>query len=527
MLVARSRADGTGRDRGILVVLAVAAALVVAVPSSSCGLGTTGDTHAATGTKPPGCSETVSSVRSARAAVLAASGGEVVCLAAGSHGEIDLTSIDKPIANPVTFRGAANRATSVSRISFGGASGLVLEGFRIRFGVDSANQAVTNNITIRLNNIGGIRRRPNDGADAIHAIGAWPTAGQHAYLVERNYIHDTSGYGIRAQGDTPSWTVRYNKFERIGDADYIQSGFPADWVIDHNWFLGPSFRTYEDAHPDLWQSLDPNPPGTSVSFTNNRVHQTDGVTLGFIFGDTATDDGSYHHVRIVNNLMNRMADGEACQLANSIGLTFERNTIRAGANGWACRFGQIENSPASGYSIKRNVLTDSEVSLRGGPGHIICGPDHRSCAAVSRGRGKNVSDDRSAAGPGSIRGWKPKWSSDGWFRAQGLPFAAGHSLTPDDFAGWPFPPDTDAPQTTIAEHAPRRSQNGKVRFRFASDERDSSFDCKLDRKPFRSCISPCRLRRLGEGKHRFQVRAVDAAGNVDPSAAKHEFKVVG
>ena len=34
------------------------------------------------------------------------------------------------------------------------------------------------------------------------------------------------------------------------------------------------------------------------------------------------------------------------------------------------------------------------------------------------------------------------------------------------------------------------------------------------------------LKRLDEGKHRFQVRAIDAAGNVGP-AAKDKFKVVG
>ena len=32
---------------------------------------------------------------------------------------------------------------------------------------------------------------------------------------------------------------------------------------------------------------------------------------------------------------------------------------------------------------------------------------------------------------------------------------------------------------------------------------------------------------LSPGKHKFQVRAIDAAGNVDPSAAKDKFKVVG
>ena len=35
------------------------------------------------------------------------------------------------------------------------------------------------------------------------------------------------------------------------------------------------------------------------------------------------------------------------------------------------------------------------------------------------------------------------------------------------------------------------------------------------------------MKRLKKGKHKFQVRAIDAAGNVDPSPAKDKFKVVG
>ena len=32
---------------------------------------------------------------------------------------------------------------------------------------------------------------------------------------------------------------------------------------------------------------------------------------------------------------------------------------------------------------------------------------------------------------------------------------------------------------------------------------------------------------LKPGKHKFKVRAIDAAGNIDPSPAKDKFKVVG
>ncbi len=88
------------------------------------------------------------------------------------------------------------------------------------------------------------------------------------------------------------------------------------------------------------------------------------------------------------------------------------------------------------------------------------------------------------------------------------------------------PPDIDPPETEITKGAPNKTEKTKLRFKFTSDEPGSTFECKADKKPFRSCSSPKKVKRLDEGKHKFKVRATDAAGNVDPSAAKDKFKVV-
>ncbi len=86
--------------------------------------------------------------------------------------------------------------------------------------------------------------------------------------------------------------------------------------------------------------------------------------------------------------------------------------------------------------------------------------------------------------------------------------------------------DTDPPQTRIIKGAPNRLDKHKAKFRFTSSEPDSTFECKLDKKEFKPCESPKRVKRLDEGKHKFRVRAIDEAGNVDPSPAKDKFKVV-
>jgi hypothetical protein len=56
-------------------------------------------------------------------------------------------------------------------------------------------------------------------------------------------------------------------------------------------------------------------------------------------------------------------------------------------------------------------------------------------------------------------------------------------------------------------------------------EPGATFHCKLDRGRWRTCRSPKTYRKLRPGGHTFRVRAIDAAGNVDPTAAKRRWHV--
>ena len=95
------------------------------------------------------------------------------------------------------------------------------------------------------------------------------------------------------------------------------------------------------------------------------------------------------------------------------------------------------------------------------------------------------------------------------------------------------PPDTDPPDTEITKSPPNKTDKPKAKYKFASDETGSTFECKLKGKGLRKavkrfvdCDSPRKYKHLDEGKHKFKVRAIDAAGNLDPSPAKDKFKVV-
>jgi hypothetical protein len=91
-----------------------------------------------------------------------------------------------------------------------------------------------------------------------------------------------------------------------------------------------------------------------------------------------------------------------------------------------------------------------------------------------------------------------------------------------------FAIDSRRPRTRIAKHPPKliRTQRRavRVRFRFASNEAGVRFVCKVDRGLLRFCGRKI-SRRVGAGRHVIKVRAQDAAGNVDRTAAVFRFRV--
>jgi hypothetical protein len=89
----------------------------------------------------------------------------------------------------------------------------------------------------------------------------------------------------------------------------------------------------------------------------------------------------------------------------------------------------------------------------------------------------------------------------------------------------PLPPPA-APQTTIKKGPKAKSAKTTAKFRFKSSVAGSTFQCKLDKKPFKKCKSPKTYNGIKPGKHIFKVRAVGPTGLVDPTSAKRKFTVL-
>jgi hypothetical protein len=85
--------------------------------------------------------------------------------------------------------------------------------------------------------------------------------------------------------------------------------------------------------------------------------------------------------------------------------------------------------------------------------------------------------------------------------------------------------DTTDPDTTLGAAPPDSTSSGFATFTFSS-EAGAGFECKLDGSAWASCSPPKIYGELAIGQHTFAVRAVDEAGNRDPSPATRAWNVV-
>jgi hypothetical protein len=89
----------------------------------------------------------------------------------------------------------------------------------------------------------------------------------------------------------------------------------------------------------------------------------------------------------------------------------------------------------------------------------------------------------------------------------------------------PGPPPDTPPDTTITKSPRRESKRDGAKFKFTATEPGSSYECSRDGSPYRPCRSPKRYRNLPPGRHLFKVRAIDPAGNTDPTTASYRWRV--
>lgn len=125
--------------------------------------------------------------------------------------------------------------------------------------------------------------------------------------------------------------------------------------------------------------------------------------------------------------------------------------------------------------------------------------------------------------------------------SQSIRITIQSSTTPPPSSGGGGSTDTTPPDTQITSAMDTRGRTGKVvpdgsatsshsiTFSFSGTDNVgiSGFECSLDDSQYTNCSSPQSYSALSSGAHSFQVKAIDAAGNVDQSPATFSWTIHG
>ncbi len=356
-------------------------------------------------------------------------------------------------------------------------------------------------------NFGGTEIRSNfiEGAE----LGVWTKVGPNAAggnLIEDNVIGESSANGIRIEdkqnqvfGNTvyksadsgvllelPVPLLFPSENEIGGDTatdenNINESGGAAIEIVDN------SGNTEEDSFNEVGRNRGAKNAGLFIDLVGAANPGVIPPAFATAFQSSAGGSGALPGARI---RVFRKASAEPGELQS-----FLAETVANGSGEWKVSY------PAS--IPVGTIVAATQTSVLGGTSELATATSAADPATGGGGGGAGGSSGSGGGGGGGVIVCKPKVKS---------PCPGG--------------PDRIAPQTKIVKGPKGKVAKATVKFKFSSSEKGSTFRCKLDRKPYRVCKSPKKYKNLKPGKHVFKVRAVDSAGNIDPTAAKRAFRIV-
>lgn len=182
--------------------------------------------------------------------------------------------------------------------------------------------------------------------------------------------------------------------------------------------------------------------------------------------------------------------------------------------------------------IKDSVAPTGSIVINGGAEYTTSTSVILSLSCSDSGTG---CDDMRISNDGvfDTELWEPFSSSKGWPLAS----CGGSRTVYAQFRDESNPPnvsstysdsitcDNTPPNTTITDAPPDPSFIDSASFSFTSTE-SGTFQCQLDGGGYSSCTSPKQYLELSQATHTFQVKAIDLAGNEDPTPASHTWQVI-
>jgi len=326
------------------------------------------------------------------------------------------------------------------------------------------------------------------------SIGILTKVGEGAGLIASNLVESASEHGIVVEN--PENEIRANEVIGSGDSGILVRNPPGIAMTGN--LVGGSTAEKENtiegsggpAIEILEEALE---PGSETEITRNHGAFNSGPFIDLVGGanegiaspsiSTALQSSASGSalpgatIRVF-----RKASAEAGELQS-----FLAEAVADGSGNWKVTFGSV---PAG------TLVTATQTNENGATSELAT-----PVAAIAEGGGGGGGEGGSGNGGGNNGGGNNGGGKGG-------------------------KKDTTPPDTKIVKGPPKKTHKKKVKFKFTSTEAGSTFQCKLDRKPFKTCSSPKVYKKLKPGKHVFKVRAIDKAGNVDPTPAKRKFTVL-
>jgi hypothetical protein len=436
--------------------------------------------------------------------------GQTVELAAGTYSDTAIaTDSTKTSAADVIFRPVAGATVTFSSQLHVSAQHLELRG--MRFTSKLWIEASAADVTMRGNALKNFDLYSNGTQSSrdISFIGGsvGPSANENSRIASNGPSTSASPKNILIEGvDFHDFTVSPGSGAHV---ECLQV-----WAVDGLTIRNSKFRNCE-VFDIFLQKL---PGGAAATPSNILIENNffDCCATGFYSIRLADHAGtSWKNVTIRNNSLNKEINPDPSVPYSNVKII---GNVGPAVKFWSGSTGAIEAKPA-GIEVDYNVWY---AGTKVGSHDKVAASGFRNAAAT---------DFHLNAGAAAIDAGSPTNSPatdiDGDVRPAGKAPDAGADETGSSAPTTPPvtpPADTAAPDTQIVQGPSGTSTSPSASFSFSS-EPSAAFDCRLDSGGWVACVSPRTFSALADGKHTFQVRAKDSAGNVDATPASRSWTV--
>ena len=186
--------------------------------------------------------------------------------------------------------------------------------------------------------------------------------------------------------------------------------------------------------------------------------------------------------------------------------------------------GNLDGSPAHRSWIVDTIAPDTAITS-GSTGSVPAGPVEIGFTSEAGASFECRLDTGSFASCASPLRIESPAAGPHTVEVRAVDRAGNHDTSPASHSWTTVAPDTTTPETTILSAPSGRILEGPVAVTFESNE-PGRFECDIDGMGFEPCSSPLDLPSPARGAHAVRIRAIDEAGNADPTPEVASWRTI-